>query len=88
MYYIRVTYYYFENTFNTPSNGPLLSDGVIKTFRTRGAALKYLSDKGITRQLTASKFTTSDIYYLSHGEYETPDYQIRKFATNNQPHKE
>tara|TARA_R110001583_G_scaffold62699_5_gene184165 strand:- start:1595 stop:1843 length:249 start_codon:yes stop_codon:yes gene_type:complete len=78
MYYIRVTYYYFQNTFNTPSNGPLFSDGAIKTFETRDDALKYLSKKGITRQLTASKFTTSGVYYLAHGEHASPDYQIRK----------
>ena len=78
MYYIRVTYYYFKNTFNAPSNGPLLSDGVTKTFKTRDEAIEYLSGKGATRQLTASKFTTSGTYYLSHGEYEAPDYQIRK----------
>ena len=78
MYYIRVTYYYFKNTFNAPSNGPLLSDGITKTFETKDEAIEYLSSKGITRQLTASKFTTSDTYYLAHGEYEAPDYQIRK----------
>jgi len=78
MYYIRVTYYFFNNTLNAPEDGPLLSDGTKKTFLTKDEALRYLSDEGITRQITANKFTTSGIYYLRHGEYEAPDYQIRK----------
>tara|TARA_Y100000592_G_C5445060_1_gene305573 strand:+ start:699 stop:950 length:252 start_codon:yes stop_codon:yes gene_type:complete len=77
-YYIRVTYYFFKNTLDAPKNGPLKLDGTIKTFKTKREALEYLSDKGITFKLTANKFTPSGMYHLRHGEYEAPDYQIRK----------
>jgi len=51
------------------------------SFDTVQAAKDYLAKFGITRQLSPQKFSEDGVYVLAHGEYERPDYWIRKRRT-------
>lgn len=50
-------------------------------FDTVQDAKDYLAKHGITRQLSPQKFSVDGVYVLAHGEYERPDYWIRKCRT-------
>jgi hypothetical protein len=47
-------------------------------FETVQDAKDYLAKFGITRQLSPQRFCEDGVYVLAHGEYERPDYWIRK----------
>ena len=48
------------------------------TFPNLENARSYLLECGVDLQLSARTYTTRGYYSLKHGEYERPEYQIRK----------
>lgn len=76
MFYIKVTYYYYQGTLYAPKDGPLKEDEKL-LFETRKDAVSYLEHRGVDLHLKGSTYTHS-YYECNHGEYEAPDYQIRK----------
>ena len=52
-------------------------------FKTVDEARDYLAQFDITRQLSPQRFCEEGVYVTRHGEYERPDYWIRKCRTNN-----
>lgn len=98
MYYILIRYYYYYGTHHAIEDGPLATGlttvkeqwhrdgkpGWPRMFETVQDAKDYLAKHGITRQLSPQKFSEDGVYVLAHGEYERPDYWIRKCRTNKQ----
>jgi len=88
MYYILVRHYYYNSSLHAPSNGPLhgITENEMSyhplTFSSVEEAKKYLAKHGITRQISKQMFCADSVYVLSHGEYERPDYWIRKLPNN------
>lgn len=83
MYYIKIFYFYYQDTFNSPIDAPILDDnGKRKMFRTINNAKQYLEKIGITRNIKGQQYTSEGIYYLEHGEYSRPTYKIRKERVN------
>mgnify|MGYP003112375772 CR=1 FL=1 len=82
MYYIKVTYYYYQGTLHAPKDGALVEDKKL-VFDTKESAISYLEKMGVDLHLKGSIFTHS-YYELNHGEYEAPDYQVRKLRGANQ----
>jgi hypothetical protein len=86
-YYILIRYYYYEGTFCAPDDGPM-TEGCTsrrRLFETVQEARDYLEKFGVTRQLSPQNFCEDGVYVTAHGEYERPDYWIRKCRTNNKP---
>lgn len=64
-YAIKVKTYYYAGTFHAVPDHFWCDNGPSREiFKTREAALKQVSE------------LDSGIYYLSHGEYERPDYKV------------
>lgn len=82
MYYIKVTYYYFAGTLHAPKDGPLVEDKKL-VFETRLDAISYLEERGVDLHLKGASYTHS-YYQCNHGEYEAPDYQVRKIRRRQQ----
>lgn len=83
-YYIYARYYYFSGTFFGAEDGPIKDDDNKRVeFESRDEAFRFLKDfiGGALDSLSANRYAESGVYYLSHGEYERPDYQIRKVMT-------
>ena len=79
MYYILKKNYFYNNTINAPENGPIQNAwGKTMTFPNLENALSYLLECGVDLQLSKQTYTTQGYYSLKHGEYDRPDYQIRK----------
>ena len=80
MYYILEKHYYYSGTFNAPTNQPLKGNtGKKLLFSTIDEAINYLlSIDNTMYAITAQTYTTEGYYCLNHGEYDRPDYQIRK----------
>ena len=76
MYYILVKYYYYQGTLHAPKDGPLREDKKL-VFSSRQDAVSYLEERGVDLHLKGASYTHS-YYELNHGEYESPDYQVRK----------
>ena len=79
MYYILVKYYYHNNTLYY-SKGGTMEDawGQKLTFESLEEARLFLASIDVDTQLTNQTYTTSGWYSLAHGEYDRPDFQIRK----------
>ena len=84
-YYIRAEYFYFAGTFNAPQDGALRDEsGRRLEFATREQAAEYLAgtdgelESMGCREHAAGKYSPAGTYYLSHGEYSSPTYTIRK----------
>lgn len=84
-YYIRAEYFYYSGTFNSPADGALRDEfGGRLEFATRQEAEEYLTgtdgefESMGCREHTAGKYSPAGTYYLSHGEYSSPTYTIRK----------
>lgn len=84
-YYIRAEYFYYSSTFYAPSNGALRDEfGRRLEFATREEAEDYLTatdgefESMGCREHSRGKFSPAGTYYLSHGEYSSPTYTIRK----------
>mgnify|MGYP003133092516 CR=1 FL=1 len=79
MYYILVKYYYHNNTLYAPEDGPMKDTwGKKLTFKSLDEARSFLASIDVEVQITQQTYTTSGWYSLAHGEYDRPDYQIRK----------
>jgi len=52
-------------------------------FKTVDEAREYLAKFDITRQLSPQRYCEEGVYVTRHGEYERPDYWIRRCRTNN-----
>ena len=85
MYYVLIRYYYYSGTMHARDDGPMVNGppyyGSPMLFDTVQDAKDYLAKHGITRQLSPQKFSVDGVYVLAHGEYERPDYWIRKCRT-------
>lgn len=85
MYRIKKECYYFAGTYNAERDHYLTEfecEGYygseeILTFETLGAAQLYLEKLGM-RKLREQKYTYPGRYDLSPGEYERPEFIIRK----------
>lgn len=83
-YYIRAEYFYYSGTFNAPSDGALRDESGRLEFARREEAEAYLCDTESEwpsmgcRQHSPGKYSPAGTYYLSHGEYSSPTYTIRK----------
>ena len=84
-YYIRAEFFYYSGTFNAPQDGALRDEmGRRLEFGTREEAAEYLTDSDGEfesmgcREHAAGKYSPAGTYYLSHGEYSSPTYTIRK----------
>jgi hypothetical protein len=85
-YYIRAEYFYYAGTFNSPADGALrdVASGRRLEFATRAEAEEYLTgtdgefESMGCREHAPGKFSPTGTYYLSHGEYSSPTYTIRK----------
>ena len=87
-YYIRAQYFYYPGTCYAPTDGALFDHaGDRIEFASRELAKQYLTRDGYDdpdrvaincREFSPSKFTHAGTYYLSHGEYSSPTYTIRK----------
>jgi len=87
-YYIRAQYFYYSGTFNAPTDGALRDEsGRRLEFASRKEAEYYLTRDGYDdpdcfaincREFAPNKFTHPTTYILSHGEYSSPVYTIRK----------
>ena len=81
MYYILVIPYFHIGTFYAPKTHKMVCPCTDKTltFDTVHDAMKHLeSQLGPLQQLSAQKFCSSGRYVLAHGEYDRPDYWVRK----------
>ena len=83
MYYILIRYYFYEGTLHSKEDGPMIDGSGTILFQTVDEAREYLAEFDITRQLSPQRFCEEGIYVTDHGEYERPDYWIRKCRTNN-----
>lgn len=82
MYYVNIQHFYYQGTFNTPKDGPMTDRwGDKKIFKSVQHAKEYLWSIGITETITKQSLTSDGMYYLEHGEYERPQYKIRKIRT-------
>jgi hypothetical protein len=84
-YYIRAEYFYYSGTFFAPPDGALRDEfGRRLDFATREEAAQYLTgtegelEPMGCREHSPGKFSPAGTYYLSHGEYSSPTYTIRK----------
>jgi hypothetical protein len=85
-YYILVKYYYYSSTLYPRLDHPMIDWSSDKTllFDTLESARKYLESQGIDILIKGKQtYTSSGRYVLEHGEYDRPDYQIRKVRSNN-----
>lgn len=79
MYYILVKHYYYNNTLYAPKDSPMEDAwGQKLTFKSLDEARSFLASIDVDTQLTQQTYTTSGWYSLAHGEYDRPDYQIRR----------
>ena len=89
MYYILIRYYYYEGTLYAPDDGPMASGKCGHDDRGRSTerpmlfdsvqlARDYLATLHITVQLSPQMYCLDGTYVLAHGEYDRPDYWIRK----------
>lgn len=81
MYYISVRYYFYQGTINMPKDGPLKEEwnGPDKiTFKSIEDAVEYLRSRyGAIVKLRGQRYTK--LYHeLSYGEYEAPEFLVRK----------
>ena len=84
MYYILVKYYYHSNTLYAPKGGPMEDAwGQKLTFKSLDEARTFLASIDVDTQLTQQTYTTSGWYSLAHGEYDRPDFQIRRSRETN-----
>ena len=83
VYRIYGHYYYSSGTFNAPKNGALKDHDrdydTILEFNTREDAIDHLTVMGVDDEYKKNKYSHSGRYELSHGEYDRPDFSIRKF---------
>ncbi len=87
-YYIKVTYFYHNGTFNTRPNGPLIDqNGQKMLFDSREDAKNFLlTDNHELEWLRCEEtkpgiYMTRGNYCLKHGEYSPPSYIVRKERT-------
>ena len=82
-YYILTKFFYYKGTFNAPKDQPVCNDNQETiTFDSKKDAEKYLCDLGIRNNYKGSTWTAEGQYFLEHGEYDRPEYQIRKVRTS------
>jgi hypothetical protein len=84
-YYIHAEYFYYAGTFNSRADGALRNNsGRRLEFATREEAEEYLTgtdgefESMGCREHAPGNFSPAGTYYLSHGEYSSPTYTIRK----------
>jgi len=78
-YYILKKFFYYNNTFHAPKDRAMCDGWDRKlTFNSKKEAEEYLIDLGITDNFKGSTWASDGQYILDHGEYERPEYQIRK----------
>ena len=85
-YYILVKYYYYFPHWYARKDHPLIdwSSEEPLVFDTLASAQKFLQSQGIDILVKGKQtYTSSGHYVLDHGEYDRPDYQIRKVRSNN-----
>jgi len=77
MYVIKKKCFYFGHLYKKDTT--LLNDGhnVLK-FETLDKAIKHLESMGVDDKITPQKYTMSGIYVTQWGEYDRPQYIIRK----------
>src|SRR3990167_1376176 len=80
-YEIVAHYYYYAGAAHAPADGPLRDlDGAVLQWRDLSEARAYLTL--LVGPLDAVGHgrlaSTATFYYLSHGEYSQPDYEIRR----------
>lgn len=86
MYQLFIKRYFYNNTLcNFLNDGkfhPYLyhDNNNVPTFQNRQEALNYLSSTILNDEISKYKknYFKSGLYILSHGEFDRPDYQIRK----------
>ena len=74
----------FENagTFYNAKDDPFPENAVI-VFSAREDAENFLLKNGMEKSSSGKLFFTTGTYYLNHGEYERPDYKIKKIRSKN-----
>ena len=88
MYYIQKYYYYYEGTQGAPKDGPMKDTwGDTIEFDCLEEAKEFIVWDCGTNLMTIgeNRYQSTGIYDLRHGEYDRPDYEIRKLDQSSEP---
>ena len=88
MYYILKKHYYYEGAQSVPKDGPITDawDDIIEFDSSEDAKEFILWDCGTNLLcIGENRYQSTGIYDLRQGEYDRPDYEIRKLEQSSEP---